>query len=379
MKTVSPFDQITSLVASIREGKIHPVYLFSGEEDYFIFKARQMVSNALLKLKHGDQSELVDGANISITDLIANLNSPSLFDPFRVLVVRNAPFFQSKPNVYDEKKFISWLEQSVKHPGNIPAALICTAQKIDKRLGLVKRIKKHGVILTFETPPGYVRGDTAKDPYYFYIQRLLKSTGKNISAEAWMQLRQRVPNTLWAIVNAVEILIAYTGEKKGIDKTDVETLIAPGADLPVFAVTEALGNKDVEKLRESLAGLLNSGTSPLIINKLLSSRIRVLLLSKAILASGKVPSGIPQMEFWRFRNNVIPLIKELFKNDPELDALLGQLHPYVLYKGLQQAATFSERKLNQCAIELAGIDMALKSSVKSPLIMLELALIPLCY
>jgi DNA polymerase III delta subunit len=84
------------------------------------------------------------------------------------------------------------------------------------------------------------------------------------------------------------------------------------------------------------------------------------------------------MEFWRFKNEVLPSLKNLLAEDTVLASQLEGIHPYPLYLSLKQVSKFSAEKLMHCLIELAGVDFALKSSTKSPLIMLEMALLPLC-
>jgi len=155
-------------------------------------------------------------------------------------------------------------------------------------------------------------------------------------------------------------------------------MIAVGDEIPVFSITEALGNRNPKQLRERLESLLMTGTAPLMINKLLSSRIRTLLAAKSILSKQQIANWKSSIEYWNFRKNVLEHLNDVINNNSSWLNVLGGRHPYSLFLAFKEAEKFRSDILRRGLVELAKVDLALKSSVKSPLVMIEMALMPLC-
>jgi len=233
-------------------------------------------------------------------------------------------------------------------------------------------------MLEFKPSESYERGDIKRDPYYPIILKQLQDAGILIRREAWHKLRHRAANNLWAVVNAVEVLIAYVQGRSEILQKDIEEVIAGGDDLPVFAVTEALGDRDPKRFRESLQMLLETGTAPLMILKMLTSRIRMLLISKSLLNHADSTKWDVSMEYWRFRQTALPGLKQTIESNPIWSRLTSSQHPYALFTTLKQSVKFSNAELESCLVDLSEVDLALKSTGKSPLVLLEMALLPLC-
>ncbi|MBN1355308.1 DNA polymerase III subunit delta [bacterium] len=378
MMTDKHSPDIQTVLSAIRNGRIHPIYIVSGSEDYLVFKSRHLITESLLELIPEGALETLSGHEHSMAEIVSRLNSPSLFEPFKVVMVRDAPYFKAKLPESEEMKILDWLERTTAREGRPPAVLLCACDKIDKRMSLLRQIAQKGIVLEFKSPETYERGDLQRDPYYPVVRDHLRNAGTDIERNAWFTLRQRVTNNLWAVINAVDTLIAFSAGQPRIRESDVLDLVAAGDETPAFAVTEALGKRDVNQLRNSLENLLTTGTSPLMILKMLSSRIRILLAVKTLL------SGIPgtlwreEMEYWQFRKSALPEFKKRIDSDPGWSDLLSRQHPYALFQTLRQSGQFESRHLEKCLMDLSEIDLALKSTTKSPLVMMEMALLPLC-
>ena len=379
MKNSDPLTEIHSSLREIETKGPRPVYLISGSEDYFVYKAREAIRSAIEEKVVGAGIEYLDGDNLDVNDLVCRLNSPSLFDPFRIIVVRNYPFFRSKPAPNDEKKFLNWLNNTTGKKGRLSTVLICTADKLDKRLSLVKTVEKSGKILVFNAAQTYERGVFQKDPYFNVAKAFLAENKKSINPKAWMILRQRAANNLWAVMNALEILICFCPDKQEITPAMVDTMIAVGEDLPVFCITEALGERNAQDLRLHLESLLSTGTPAVMINKLLTSRIRSLIIMKEMMESVSQAPIKSDLKYWDFQREILPSLKDRMQTNPILTDLIGSTHPYAMYQHCLQAQKFSRSNLSRALIELSGVDFSLKSSSKSPLVMFEMALLPLCY
>ncbi len=377
MKSENSFDLIHAIESEIGTQSFKPVYMFAGTEDYLVYYARKKTADALKRSRSGTMIEIYDGNELSITDLLAKLNSPSLFEPFRVLIVRDAPYFSAKySNRADQLR--EWFQAASKRVHSLPVIPIFTATAVDNRLAINKTIKKVGHLVEFETAKLYERGDPSKDPYAQPVKQFLTSLNKSISPKAWVALRHRADNNLWCVMNALEVLIAYIEPRNEIAVMDVMDMTAPGDDIPVFALTEALSERKTEEVRISLEKLLETGTPALMINKMLSNRIRQLILIQSMLQSIASQQFQIRMEYWQFKQQIYPPLKAIIDANPMFTEHFGSTHPFAFFQMIQQAMKFKTSALMECFKELAHIDIALKSSTKPPQILLEAAILPLC-
>ncbi len=377
MKASGNLQDVRSVVSAIARKEIRPIYVITGSEDFLVFQARQRIAEGLGGVLSGAGMEVLDGSEVDMATLLHRLHSPSLFEPTQIIVLREARIFE--PGRAEEARALQDWVVRFSEPGlMLPAVLICTAEKIDKRTNLAKLISKTGVLLDFPTPAGYDRGDIQKDPYYPVVREILDGCGKQIRAEAWMRFRQKTANNLWAVMNSINMLISSIDSRPEIQVSDVDALLGFSDDIPVFSITDALGKRDASALSLSLDALLSTGTPALVILKLLINRINVLLASKAFLAKHRTIAWNPKLEYWRFKNDLFPSIQEFARNDPAFVQIISGQHPYALYMTLQQASIFDENRLKHAIYELADIDSAVKSTNKSPLVLFEMALLPLC-
>ncbi len=377
MKASGNLQDLQSVVAAIGRKEVRPIYVITGSEDFLVFQARQRIAEGIGGIMSGAGLEVLDGSEVDMAALLHRLHSPSLFEPTQIIVLRDARIFE--PGRADDARALQdWIVRFSEPGLALPAVLICTAEKIDKRTQLAKLIGKSGIHLDFPTPAGYDRGDLHKDPYYPVIHEILDRCGKQIRADAWMRFRQKTANNLWAVKNSIDMLISSIDSRPEIQAADVDALLGFSDDIPVFSVTDALGKRDAAALSLSLDALLSTGTPALVILKLIINRINVLLASKAFLAKYRPAAWNSRMEYWRFKNELFASIQESARNDPAFVQMLAGQHPYALYMTLQQASIFDENRLKYAIYELADIDSAVKSTNKSPLVLFEMALLPLC-
>lgn len=377
MKSPQNVTDLQSILTAIARCEVSPVYLVSGNEDYLVFKARQQIAEELLRIIPGASFEIIDGSDTDLDSLLNRLNSPSLFEPTQIIVLRDARIFDAGKSD-NLKPLIDWINRFNVAAQTPPAVLICTVDKVDKRTGSMKLMSKMGVFLEFQTPAGYDRGDIQKDPYYPVAAEVLTSVSKRIRSEAWMRFRQKTANNLWAVMNSLDMLISSLDSHPEIEVQHVDALLGFSDDIPVFAVTDALGKRDAIALSQSLDALLSTGTPTLVILKLLVNRINVLLAAKAFLKKYTPDRWNSKMEYWRFKNEVYPTMKSAADQDPAFSQSISNQHPYSLFLTLQQASLFDFTQLKHAIFELAEIDVAVKSTNKSPLVLFEMALMPLC-
>ncbi len=367
MKTGNHLKSIKEVTDSIRQGQVKPVYLFSGEEDYFVFEARKQTVQAIQSVRTGTSVQILDGENITAHAVIQTLRTPSLFNPYQILVVREVPWFEAgKTALSDPIK--EWLSG-----GGAGGTLILTCRSTDKRLGIVKQIGKSGEHLDFPRSRNFNRYEPRTDDYYPIAQARLKDRNQIIEESAWQLLRQKTSESLWAVINALDVVSTYTGSNPRISRSDVEKCVFDHCEIPGFMVVQEFGDKDPVKIREALQKTLAEGTHPLMVSKSLSNRIRLLI---NILTMGLNKLQLPP-QYFSFRDNILPDLITRYQEYPAARETLAEMNPYALYQLLLQSKRFSMQELTECLGRLAVIDKALKSGASNPMAVLETVVFPL--
>ncbi|MCD4655396.1 DNA polymerase III subunit delta [bacterium] len=359
---------LNNVTGDISQGTIKPVYLLTGTEDYLVFHARKAVLTALKKTKNIETEEFVDSEKTSPQELIYKLNSPSLFNPFQIIVVRDAPWFDTR-RIAEAEPFKKWLLSATT-----TSTLVLTSSTVDKRLGIVRQIKKHGELLSFEKIKSYDQGNIRKDVYYPFVQDKLFSARQMFEADAWQLLRQLTLDTMWDVMNAVDVVSAYAGEQQRITIADVSACIQDHSEMPGYMVLEAMSGRNPLKIQSCLKKSLSSGMHGLLLNKIIGNRVRALLVTHSLkLNQLRIPTSYPS-----FMNALLPKMMPAIESDPVGMKILVGMKPYALYMLLKQCCQFNTKELADCLVRLEKIDSALKSGSSYAQELLETALLPFC-
>ncbi len=260
--------------------------------------------------------------------------------------------------------------------GGMPAGnvLILTAEAVDRRKKLYKTIAQAGRVVTFTRAKGETRQQQALREM---ATEPLARSGKRLSAEAWSALGRKTGFDLRESLGAIDMLITYTGSRPQIEAADVETLIGKTKEDTVFALTAALSGRSLGSALKTLHELIDQGLHPLMILSMITREIRFLFQAKLLIASGKLGTFGADMDYGRFQKALYPAVRRLAGDGGEGIALCAQ-HPFVVYQALRNAGRFSRDELAGYLEMLLHTDLALKTTGKEPVLLLERFLIRAC-
>ena len=361
MKAGNRFSSITQTAESVRKGDVRPIYLFTGDEDYLVFEARKQIVTALRSACAGALETVLEGDACSADSVIRLLRSPSLFNPVQIIIVQDAVWFEAGKSSQSEP-IREWLS-SENHGG----FLVITAASADNRLGIVKQIKKNGIHLDFTRTKNFGRFEPRSDEYFPVARERLKGRDQTIEDSAWRALRQRSADSLWAVINALDVVSAYVGTRPRITISDVEQCIGDHSEMPGYMVAQAFGDKDPVRTRDAITKTLTEGIFPLQISKMLSNRIR---LFTTVLNLGLNRIQLPP-QYQDFRDHLLPELVERYQERSDARELLSDTNPYALYQLLQQSKRLTGDELSDYLMTLAAIDKSLKSGTGSAQPVLE--------
>jgi len=255
------------------------------------------------------------------------------------------------------------------------ACLILTAQTIDRRTRLFKAVSERSRVLTFAAVKGESR---QRQSLAKSVEDLLTGAGKKIAGDALLAVGRKTGFQLRESIKMVEKLIAYVGERTVIESGDVEEAVGKTKEDTVFDLTTALAARDLSRCISVLDELFLRGEAPVFILAMVAREVRNLRDASALIRSGQLPSSYRvEMEFHEFQRSVYPALRAGRPSAPQEGGLRGQ-HPYVIYLALRNARSFSADRLEAWVSDLAAMDLALKSTARSPRHMLERFFLAAC-
>ena len=222
------------ILENLKKKIYHPIYLFQGDEPYYIDKLSEYIEkNVLSDAEKGFNQSIFYGKD-SETQTIAEsaLRFPMMADK-QVIIVKEAQNLKKIENLsyYAEKPLASTI-----------LVLNYKYKTLDARTKLVKAIKKNGVLFTSKKIYEY------KIPAW--IDNFLANRGYKISPQAAQILTAYLGNDLAKIANELNKLIIALKDKKQITPEHIEKNIGFSKDYNVFELQNALGEKNVLKANQ---------------------------------------------------------------------------------------------------------------------------------
>lgn len=274
-----------------------------------------------IKNKHHIKDSVVnfDATNVSQDVILNEIDSMSIFDDTKMIVVENATFLSSKDSTkYDVEQFI---ERSSKDEAVI-VVFCCPSEKLDTRKKVVKQLVSLSSVyacisLDDKSVPGYVREQ---------MQEL--DLKMDLDAQKWFI--SRIGTDVLRIRQELIKLRTYSSH---ITLSDVQALVSPEPLNDVFKMVDALFEKNSLRLLAYYRNFRKLNMEPVAINGLLSSQIRFLF-------------------------QVRVLMDQSYSKDEIARAL--KAHPYRVQINMQRARSFSADELLEQLSILATLDQNMK-------------------
>jgi len=313
---------------------------------------------------------------------------------------------ENRLSVPESRDQAGLLKQAIEKGFPEGNCLIIATEMVDKRRDLYQTIQKVGTVIDCSVPLGDRLADRRAQEALLseQLHAALSESGKTIDRPAREALIDLTGFDLRTFAHNVEKLVNYVGSRKTIHIEDVEAVLERTRKDPIYAMTNAVADKNPEMALFFLDSLLADNMHPLQILAAGVNQIRKLVIAKDFAESpyGRVwHSGL---SFDRFKHAVMPAVKAY---DDDAKALLtgwvsesdsqkgkkapgGRGHksdllitgnsksPYPLYLTLQKADNFSRDELTAALKFLYEADICLKTTGQTPRLVLEKAIISIC-
>ncbi len=321
----------------IKSGKIFPLYLFFGPEEFLVEKKLNQTINALLDPSAKDFNLNTYYADACLPiEIFDTARSLPFMAKRRVIVVKKVD--DAKKSFTDNKILINYLESPIEE-----TCLIFTAKTIDKRKKFYTLISKKGKIVHCPKLKSY---QTSK-----WIIDKAKEQKYQIESSAAKYLAEAFDNHLMRIETELEKIFLFSGETKRIDLNMVQLVAGNPKVDSIFALTGAIGERSVDQSLRKMENLLAHGAQPLQTLGMITRQFRLIWQTKALkdkkvspsIISGKI--GVP---------------------------------PYFIGEIISQAGKFTRENLILAFERLLQADLELKSTARPPGLVMDSLVIDLC-
>jgi DNA polymerase-3 subunit delta len=291
--------------------------------------------------------------------------------------------------------------------------LVITTDMVDKRRGLYKAISGAGVVIDCTVPKGDRRADkmAQEDVLLKKMLEILKPSKKEMDKGTYKVLVDMTGFDLRTFCGSLEKLIDYTGERNTITVADVEAVLKRTKKDPIYDFTNALADRQIDKVLFFLSSLLADDFHPLQILAAVANQVRRLTLAKDFAKSKQAAGWHPGLSYNVFQQSVLPAIvaydEELLKvledwenqdsasddiakapvrvkgrtkKKIQTDLLLARnpKNAYPVYQLMKKSERYSKSELLAAVGLLSETDSQLKLSGQNPRLILERLVFKIC-
>lgn len=242
--------------------------------------------------------------------------------------------------------------------------LLITAGKISANRTLFKVLSKVATMEYCESISAQDRGWEAK--MEMWISREVQKRGKTMDRRAIATMVLFVGANLRQMNSELEKLVLYGGERPAITQKDVEMVVTRNKHAKSFALTDAIGDRDLPRamrlLDMSLAEVkVDSSVSVLGILYGIISKVRLMLLLRELLDKGYIQEG-KVGGYGNVQKLELPagLLPEEKKFNPAL------MHPWMVSRCIPQARKYSVPELVRAMSRLLECNRKMVYSGGSP-------------
>jgi DNA polymerase III subunit delta len=310
-----------------------------------------------------------------------------------------------------EKDNVDILQQAIEKGFPKKNHLVITTDMVDKRRKLFKIIKKTGIIIDCSVPKGDRRTDKIEQEAVLSerMEALLGRYKKKMDTLAYRTMYEMTGFDIGTFFDNLEKLISYVGDRKRITVEDVAFVLKRTKKDPIYELTNAIADRDIDKSLFFLNSLLAENFHPLQILASMTNQIRKLLVIRDFAESSHGSSWYPEMQYAQFKNNIMASVqsynKELLNQIEDWENMLsGNMdgdnrrkkkkretkkrkpftdleipdNPYPVYKMLIKSEKFTKNDLIDDIEHLSQADFRLKYTKQRPKIILEEAILWIC-
>ncbi len=324
------------LINDLKQGRILPLYLFFGEEEFLIQEALDLIVKKVVDPGTRDFNfNIVYCRETGASEIVNLAQTLPLMSERRLVIAKEIDAFKAA----DLEELVLYL----KSPSPSTCLVMVANQRKYEKKSVVSAVEEHGAVVVF-----YPLDD--KDVVTWIINQA-RMWGLSMQMDAAHYVFQMLGNDLQKISNELQKAKIYLKDKKEVAFDDVKAVVGDFRDYTVFDLVEAIGHKNKERAFLILSRLLLEGEQPVGLLAMLDKHFNKLGKAKGMEAAGIYYDEIKKTlkVFWRQSAS---------------------------FKKQMQSFTFSE--LSKAFEVMMSADRALKSSGLSSRLIMDRMILELC-
>ncbi|MFR2534374.1 MAG: DNA polymerase III subunit delta [Clostridia bacterium] len=241
---------IENLEKELKQGILHSVYLFYGEETFLLETCLKKLRSLFGNLTLGINDIRIEDGNVDA--LISNIETPAFGYEKKLIVARNTGLFKKegkRKNVTGNEmmeKLANYIAENGKTIQD-SVVLVLVEEAVEKNK-LWEVLEKQAIICHFEAlKPMQIIGR---------LKAICKAYGVQVEENVLSYLIESCGTNMQDLMNELRKLIEYVGSGGMITKQEIDKLCIKQLDSVIFDLTDNLGKKNVRQALEVLHNLL---------------------------------------------------------------------------------------------------------------------------
>jgi DNA polymerase-3 subunit delta len=329
-----PHITIAKILQRLSEKRIDSLYLLYGEESYLIQQyTTVLIERILAGTSHDFNCDVFSAASDTLPEVLDIARTLPMMASHRVVVLHGLHQLR--------KDDLQQLDAYAEHPSE-STVLICSSTESNPKTFPTRLWQKALTVAC-----NHLEGA----PLHEWIRTQVKQGDCSISSEAIQALAQEQQHDLWTMQQEIDKLCTYAGETKTIAVADVQAVCYASRQHSIFALSDAIGTRQIVQAFTVLEKLLTQGEPPLVVFSMLVRHLRLL---------------------WSVRQ-----LAQQSHDDGHIAKTLGLPLP-VCRRLAQQSRYFPPERLRQLYSAAVEADIAFKTTNKPPQATLEGLILELC-
>ena len=312
------------------------IHLLISEPSLLLNATINKIVQETLKEKNEFNFVSLDFLSSSLEDILENLQSSSLFDGKKIIVVKNPYFFVDTKIKLPFNNDLSLFENYLYNPNeNCEFIIICPKKYYNPK-------NKYFTIIQSIGEVNNLLIENLEDRKAYALE-LLKQANLEIENKTLDLLVSRCLE-ITQLEKEIAKLILYNQK---IDENVIETMVSEPLEDNVFELSNALLKKDSKKVMKVYTDLKKQKVEPIQLISMLSNQLRLLI--------------------------EVSILKDKYRYDEDLAKILN-VHPYRIKLARENTRKFTLTQIKKMLIDLAQLDIDIKKGSKDRYIDFEIFL-----
>ena len=312
------------------------IHLLISEPSLLLNATINKIVQETLKEKNEFNFVSLDFLSSSLEDILENLQSSSLFDGKKIIIVKNPYFFVDAKTKLPFNNDLSLFENYLYNPNeNCEFIIICPKKYYNPK-------NKYFTIIQSIGEVNNLLIENLEDRKAYALE-LLKQANLEIENKALDLLVSRCLE-ITQLEKEIAKLILYNQK---VDENVIETMVSEPLEDNVFELSNALLKKDSKRVMKVYTDLKKQKVEPIQLISMLSNQLRLLI--------------------------EVSILKDKYRYDEDLAKILN-VHPYRIKLARENTRKFTLTQIKKMLIDLAQLDIDIKKGSKDRYIDFEIFL-----